>query len=201
MARRKDHSPQELKEAIRAAAEKIIYAKGLNGLTARALAAKIGYTPGTIYNFFRDMDAIVTEVNYATLKRLYDHCLEKLKGARPGHEAIKSLAYAYIDFAHTHERAWRTLFNEANRNALPAKLPVHYQQCITDLFELIETTMQKNLNIAAGEAAHAARLLWACMHGITSLMLDGRLAFIGIEQPHMIVDDLLNKYLKDYAKG
>jgi len=201
MARRKDHSPEELKTAIRRAAEKLIYTKGLNGLTARALAKEIGYTPGTIYNFYRDMDALVTEVNYTTLKQLHKHCTEKIGKARPGYESIKSLAYAYIDFAHMHERAWRTLFIATNRVSKTVKLPAHYRQCLADLFELIETTMQNNLSISADEAAHAARLLWACMHGITSLMLDGRLSLIGIKEPHAIVDDLLSKYLKDYVRA
>jgi AcrR family transcriptional regulator len=194
MARRKDHSPEELKVAILGSAKKLIYSKGLSGLTARALAKDIGYTPGTIYNFYRDMDALVTEVNYMTLKRLHEYCFGRVRQAKAGYEAARTLAYAYIDFASENERAWRTLFIETNR-AKNTKLPAHYRQCVADLFRLIETTLQKNLNIAANEAKKTARMLWASLHGITSLMLDGRLALIGIDEPHAIVDELLRKYL------
>jgi AcrR family transcriptional regulator len=201
LARRKDHSPEELKAAIHQAAEKLIHTKGLHGLTARALAKAIGYTPGTIYNFYRDMGALVTEVNYVTLKSLHEYCVQRVKSAKPGYESLKSLAYAYIDFAHMHERAWRTLFIETNRSAKPARLSAHYQKCISDLFKLLEETLQKNLDIPANEAAHAARLLWGCLHGITSLMLDGRLSLVGVRKPYETVDDLLSKYLKEYARA
>jgi AcrR family transcriptional regulator len=201
MARRKDHSPQELKTSIRVAAEKIIYTKGLVALTARRVAEAVGYTPGTIYNLYRDMDALVTEVNYTTLTRLDEFCRERLKRAGSGYAAVKSLAYAYIDFAAGNERAWRTLFIETNRVGKPGKLPAHYQERLAGLFQMLETTLKDNLAMDAIDAASAARILWAALHGITSLTLDGRLSLIGVEDPHDMTDDLLDKYLKTYIRG
>ncbi len=195
MARRKDHSPAELKQRIHAAAKKLIESKGLAGLTARALATRIGYTPGTIYNVYRDMDALITDVNYTTLQELYQFSLSRLEQADPGYASVRALADAYIDFAHMHERAWRTLFIETNRSAGNTKLPVHYRKCLSDLFEIIENTLKNNMNMSSFDAAQAARLLWAALHGVTFLMLDGRLNLIGISDPHDMVDDLLRKYL------
>src|SRR6202042_2582563 len=38
------------------------------------LKKKKGNAPETIYNLYRDMDALTTEVNYSSLKQLHDFC-------------------------------------------------------------------------------------------------------------------------------
>ena len=47
MARRSDHSREELYDLALSAAREIAEAEGLRGLTARRIAEKIGYTPGS----------------------------------------------------------------------------------------------------------------------------------------------------------
>lgn len=198
MARRQDHTPEDLRDIICVAAEKIISTKGLSALTARRLARDIGYAPGTIYNFYANMDALVTAVNDATLRRLQDYCLERLRGTRPGLARVRRLAHAYIDFAGAHEASWRALFAAA---ALPtAQLPPAYRQRLTDLFQLIETTLRDSLVMPRADVAPAARVLWASLHGITALAIDGRLALVGAPSGHAMADDLLRKYLAQYTK-
>lgn len=199
MARRKDHTAPELKALILHAGEKIMLSKGLNGLTARALARAIGYTPGTIYNFYRDMDALITDINYGTLGRLHDFCREHTATSPPDLSRVKALACAYVDFAHKNIRAWETLFAHTRKDDRKARLPKHYQERLMELFRLIEDTLQECLKIPAAQARTTARLLWACLHGITALTLDGRLNMVGVEQPHAMIDDLLRKYLADYS--
>ncbi|MDX2027186.1 MAG: TetR-like C-terminal domain-containing protein [Alphaproteobacteria bacterium] len=198
MARRKDHTPKELKGLILQSARKIIDSKGLNGLTARALANAIGYTPGTIYNFYRDMDALVTDINHATLEQLYRFCNERTQGLPLDFSKVRALAYAYVDFAHDNRRAWETLFAGTRDGSHKSRLPAYYRQALLNLFEFIETILRECLQIPAGEAAKMARLLWAAMHGITVLTLDGRLNLIGVGQPHEMIDDLLQRYLFQY---
>jgi len=201
MARRKDHAPEELRGLIRVAAQKIIYTKGLDALTARNLAQKVGYTPGTIYNFYRDMDALVTEVNFITLDRLEQACRERIDGLPPTFEKVKALAYAYADFAHDNVRAWEAIFMHSRQLTSPSRLPKSYQKKLADLFYVIENVLTECLKISSADAHKAARLLWACLHGITVLTLDGRLRLIGVEKPHLIIDDLLEKYFATYREA
>ena len=56
MGRRADHSRDELFEMALSAAREIAEEDGLGGLTARRIAAKIGYSAGTLYNLFDDLD-------------------------------------------------------------------------------------------------------------------------------------------------
>lgn len=198
MARRQDHTPDELRGMICRAAEKIVAAEGVAALTARRLARDVGYAPGTIYNFYADMDALIVAVNEATLQRLHAYCQARLRRTRPDFTRVRRLAHAYIDFARTHELSWRALF--AATAVAADQLPETYRQLLTALFQMIEITLRESLSMSRVEAVKAARLLWASLHGITALGLDGRLALIGAPAGHVMVDDLLRKYLAQYIK-
>jgi len=50
MGRRSIHSAEELRELIIQAATDIVERDGLAGLSAREIAKRIGYSPGTLYN-------------------------------------------------------------------------------------------------------------------------------------------------------
>lgn len=191
MARRKDHTPEALKVLIREAAQKTIATKGLAGLTARHLAKAIGYTPGTIYNFYRDMDALITDVNFYTLHDLEQACLRHIQNKPKDFTMVLALAHAYVDFARDHRHAWETLFSTSRTNA---KLPKAYEQKLAQIFGLIEQVLQECLSLPQREAKRSARLLWAALHGITVLSLDGRLRLIDATPPHEMIDDLLKKY-------
>ena len=52
MARRSDHSREELYDLALESARVIAEIEGLRGLAARRIARDIGYTVGTIYNLF-----------------------------------------------------------------------------------------------------------------------------------------------------
>ena len=75
MARRSDHSREELYEMALAAARDIVVADGLSGLTVRRVATAIGYSPGTLYNVFDDFYELVIHLNSRTLDAFYGHLL------------------------------------------------------------------------------------------------------------------------------
>ncbi len=75
MARRKDHTREELHGMALAEAWRIAEAEGLRGLTARRVAREIGYTVGTLYNVFTDLDDLVVQL----IGRIFDALYEELK--------------------------------------------------------------------------------------------------------------------------
>ncbi len=200
MARRKDHTPEQLKQLILSSAERLVALWGREGLTARAVATDIYYSPGTIYNFYQDMDALVVDVNYATLGRLQAYCQHRIADLPPGFSKVSALAYAYADFAEQHRRAWESVFasNAAEKQDSASVLPGYYQQRLADIFLMIETVLMESLNMPEPAACSSARLLWACLHGITVLTLSGTLDLVGVAQPHALIDDLLEHYLVQY---
>ena len=70
MARRADHTKAELAKLVVDTAEELIGEEGIDAFSARTLSRAIGYTAGTLYHHFKDLDDIVTQVNSRTLAGL-----------------------------------------------------------------------------------------------------------------------------------
>ncbi len=205
MARRKDHTPEQLREMIRRAAVDIIKTKGLKNLTARALAEVIGYAPGTIYNLYKDMDGLVTEVNWLTLSRLEAFCRERTAFARTDFSKVRALAHAYVDFARDNLPLWEAIFmrlpSDPEGPLDASDVADKTKKQILSLFTMIEDILKESMGLSPSKAKKSARLLWACLHGIAVLTLDGRLRLVGIDESDKIIDDLLERYFWKERNG
>ena len=82
MGRRSDHSREDLRVLTLEAARRLLCAHGLEGLTARRVAAEIGYTPGTLYNIFENLDDLILHVTAGAL----DGLGETGRGRAPGRQ-------------------------------------------------------------------------------------------------------------------
>lgn len=176
MARRKDHTREEVKELILSAARALVAEGGIEALTARAIATKIGYTAGTIYNVFTDMNDIVLHLNGETLDRLYIELSrpQHNRKKRPPLANMKSMALGYMRFAEENRDEWRILFMLDKTGQNPP--PVWYVQKIEQLFKPLEIILAPYFT-AMQEKTHkeTARTLWGAVHGLHSLAIAQRL--------------------------
>ncbi|MEE8279445.1 MAG: TetR/AcrR family transcriptional regulator [Alphaproteobacteria bacterium] len=171
MARRSDHSRDELYEMALAAAREIAEAEGLRGLTARRVAAKIGYSAGTLYNLFENLDDLIVHLNGGTLDALY----EALADARPDGEpeaALGAMARTYIGFTGAHPNLWNILFE--HRLPEGQELPEGHHAKVRRLLGLLEGALAPLFPPGRErERLHSARVLWCGLHGICSLTSAG----------------------------
>ena len=105
MGRRSTHTPQQLREIILESAQDIIETDGLAGLSAREIARRIGYSPGTIYNMYENLDDVVLHVEARVLDALEGRLADIVKAAK-GPEALPELARAYLAFTHEKPKLW-----------------------------------------------------------------------------------------------
>ena len=73
MGRRSDHTAEELRRMTLDAARKIVSENGLRGLTTRSIAREIGYTVGTLYQIFDNVDRLIEQMNIETLDAMRSH--------------------------------------------------------------------------------------------------------------------------------
>src|SRR5215204_3167773 len=106
MARRTDHSREELAELVVGAAETLARREGLRGIAMRRIAAEIGYAAGSIYNAVGDLDAVVLRVNARTLERLRAALVRVVDPARRPIENALAVADGYLDFVAHQPRLW-----------------------------------------------------------------------------------------------
>jgi AcrR family transcriptional regulator len=198
MGRRSTHTPQQLRELILDAAQDIIDAQGLAGLSAREIARRIGYSPGTIYNIFDNLDDVVLNVEARVLdgldKRLADiHQAESDAGGR-----LIRIAHAYLAFTQEKPRLWNLLFE----HHLPAgvDLPAWYKQKLEGLMGHVERALAPHFAPGGeGDLQRASRVLWAGVHGITSLSTTDKLKVVTTETAASLVDDLIGTYMAGLA--
>ena len=167
MGRRSDHSRDELYAMALKAARDIAEEDGLRGLTTRRIAQEIGYTVGTLYNVFENLDDLILHLNGTTLDDLYEVC-SKVRLDEESEAAVRALAESYVRFIREHPKRWSILFE----HHLPdgRELPEWHHEKVRRLLGLLEQALAPLF--APGQEAerhHSARVLWASLYGIGAL--------------------------------
>jgi len=198
MGRRSVHTPEELRELILKAATELIERGGLASLSAREIARAIGYSPGTLYNVFENLDDLVLTIEARMLDQLSARLIESLNGSDPSQRIFK-LAHAYLRFTHQNPKLWNLLFE----HHMPAgrDVPAWYQSKLESLMGQVEEALVPRLGgTPNADIQRAARVLWAGVHGITSLSTADKLSNVTAEAALPLVDDLVSTYLSGFEK-
>lgn len=178
MARRSEHSLEEIRAMVLNTAEEIVAEGGYAALTMRKIAVEIGYTVGSIYMVFENMSDLILHVNGRTLDRI----AEEIEQVVPDSDetCLEALAKLYLRYASRNYHRWSLIFE--HRLPKGANIPEWYRDKIESVFERFENEFAKLLpTLDDGDNKQAARALWAAIHGITMLSLSGKLDVIGVE--------------------
>jgi AcrR family transcriptional regulator len=196
MARRSEHSREELRDMALAAAAELVAKAGPAGLTTRAVAARIGYTVGSLYLVFRNLDDLILQLNARTLDALYAAVQGAVAAAPAPAERLLALAHAYIRFAYEHRAAWRLVFE----HPLPKQTPPWFQERVRRMFALVEAPLAAlAVRRSAREIEQAARALWSGVHGVCVLGLTGRLDETGSASVQELARVLVGHYLAGFT--
>lgn len=199
MARRNDHTREELQGMAIDATRTLINEEGIEGVSARKVAQRIGYTVGTLYQNFNNIHDLILQANAFSLSEL----LRELESASQYKGKQVNLIYnignTYLNYAVSHERQWIAIF----QHTLPLDfvMPDWYQARIDALFSVVETALR-------GLAPHrdkrsiqiAARTLWSSVHGICMLHIGHKLYSDEIATPRLLILSLTTHFLNSWLK-
>jgi AcrR family transcriptional regulator len=199
MARRSDHSREEIKEMALEAALTILEEEGAKGLSARKVAAAIGYTVGTLYLVFRNQQEMVLQLNARTLDDMDAWLESRSAHCTAPRDCLQTLAEAYIDYAVEKGARWNLLFDTVV--AENEVLPEWYLQRLGRLFGRVERMLSPlKSEHEAIEIERAARVLWASVHGICSLKIRHRLDLAGNQSTEQMAQMLIDNFLKGFGQ-
>ncbi|MGD0721001.1 MAG: TetR-like C-terminal domain-containing protein [Roseiarcus sp.] len=180
-----------LREALLAAAERVIRARGHQALRARELALDVGCALGAIYNVFPDLDALILAVKARTLDFLDAEIAGRImtaagsEGADPGlaqreaERLLQELARLYLAFASENPRLWQAVFEHRSPNA---DVPDSYMEKLERVLGYVERPLAILSPAASdGERTALAQALFSAVHGIVALGLDGKLGPVSPE--------------------
>src|SRR5512143_3520277 len=199
MARRSDHSREEIRQMALEAAEAIVAAEGYKGLSTRKVASAIGYTVGTLYLVFESQEDLVLQLNGRTLDALYEWMRARSGNASSPRDNLLAMADAYIAFAESETPRWNLLFEFVAGQ--DNELPDWYQMKLGKLFGLAEAKLKP---LAAQrselELQQAARVLWASVHGICTLKIRHRMDLAGGQTTGEMAQMLIDNFLKGFQE-
>lgn len=150
-------------EMIEAAAQ-VVREKGIDSLTAKALAGQLGVSTQPVFTCFGTIDEAKREVR-AYAERLYNrYVAEGLKMQVP----FYGVGMQYIRFAKEEPQLYRLLFltssGEDNQSVMNA---MHHSQ------ELVREALQQTYHIDAQAADRYFRDMWLVVHSLATLVVTG----------------------------
>ena len=167
---RRQRERTQIREKILDAALEVFANEGADGLTMRALADAIEYSPPVIYAHFRDKDAVIRELCYRRLREMAKAFAAF--GALDPVERLRRIGYSYVDFALEHPSHFRFMF--LSIHPLPDDDETAKDDPERNAYAFLKQTVKDGL--AAGafrpeytDAEEIAQICWGSAHGVVAL--------------------------------
>ncbi len=196
MARRSDHSREELREMALKAARNIVKDEGIQKLTTRAVAKRIGYSVGTLYVLFKNADDLKFELNALNLAELRSRMIDATSQISDPAERLMAMGHFYLAFALASPNLWRLMFEHQLPDNM--SLPEVITQETDALLGIVLAAFVELLPETAPEqAANVAAAFWSALHGITHLVITDKLHLAHVDSAH----DVLTCQMQLLIKG
>ena len=196
MARRSEHSPEELKALVLEAAETIVREEGFSGLKVRKIASEMGYTVGSIYMVFANMADLIMHINARTLDAIAAQ-LGQVQASN-SEQPIEALSRAYLSYARQNFNRWRMIIEYPL--SADAEIPGWYQEKFDNVFAPVEARFAELAPECSQEQrTRAARALWSGVHGICALSLTGKRDKACIDEIENTIDVLVRNFMRGWA--
>ena len=158
---------------ILAAATRIFLEEGVAHATMRRIAAAVGVSPTALYVYFPDKEAIVRAIAEATFAELLEtlEASQRIGGALP--DRFRAGLRAYIAFGLSRPDAYRVTFLSPASRGQPD--PCGTIQAADHSFAILQHGIDDMMAAGLfrpGPSEAAAEAVWACLHGITAMLLD-----------------------------
>lgn len=196
MARRNDHTREELVSMTLEQVKNFLEQHPHHELSLRKVAAMIGYVPSTLVNVFGNYNLLLLQAVAQTLDELFAEAEAAMQHVATPEEALRKLAYCYLDFAQRHPYRWQLIFQHTMNGE---ELPDWQAERIDNMTGMLESLIrQLTPNKTDDAILEVSRVLWAGVHGITLLSVDDKLFTATPVDGRALIDNLIDTYLKTW---
>jgi len=184
---RKKRDAGKMRSRILKAAMELYVKGGYENVTMRRIAAKIEYSPGTIYLYFQNKKDIMLQLCYQGFERLLAQQDKLVKIADPL-EKLSAGGRYYLAFALENPELYELMFatKEIFKESGPDEESVPLR-AFRKFAENVKACLDAGI-FSAGEVETTAIALWATLHGLASLLIKGRLRFLPEESLDKVVE-------------
>ena len=186
---------RNLRRALFEAALRIIETEGVERLTLRALGAKLRVSRTALYRHFSDKPALLAAIGREGFRILRLALTEAREARGRGQEGFEAMGYAYVHFAIAHPSHYQVMFGRfvesCPRDADLAKDAAATFQVFVD--SIVE--QQQAGLIRRDDPFTLARFIWAVVHGLAMLMIDGQLG--GVDERGERLNQFATQRIRD----
>jgi AcrR family transcriptional regulator/uncharacterized protein YndB with AHSA1/START domain len=170
-----------LRRALLDEAIATIRTDGVDAVTLREIGARVGVSRTALYRHFADKGALLSAVateGFRTLRQALVAAWED--GGRDGH-AFRAMGVAYVGFAVANPSHYRVMFGGPVDPREPdPELVTEGQAAFQALVDALVALQRDGLMRPGDDSALMATHVWALVHGIAMLSLDGKLRKPGL---------------------
>jgi AcrR family transcriptional regulator len=172
-----------------------IRAEGVDGLTLREIGARLGVSRTALYRHFADKRALLAAVATEGFRTLRQQLVTAWEEGGRGRAAFESMGVAYVRFAVTNPSHYRVMFGGfVDPDACDAELAAEATGAFQALVDAL-AALQRDTIVRSDETVKMARFVWAVVHGVAMLGIDGQLREPGA------VDELMRYALERLRTG
>jgi AcrR family transcriptional regulator len=187
-----------LRDALLAAAERVLERDGLAGLTLRAVAREAGVSHAAPTHHFGDLSGLVSELAAIGFRQFNAAMAAACVPDTPFPARAMARAKAYVAYAQAHPGMYGLMFRTERLDYKRPSLHEAAEASFAGLAGAIAASRHEQISEGAltlDQAAAIARA-WSTVHGFTMLLLDGRLSDILRRSPEgtdveMLLDAML----------
>jgi AcrR family transcriptional regulator len=168
MAERRYHHG-DLRSALLDAAEALIRERGVDGWSLREACARIGVSPSAAYHHFDSRDALVRALSERVLARLGERLRRAAGRARGGQQQrLIAVGRSYVGWALEDPAVARLTFGAGRAEPATPVSPHPHDVLVAELDRLVDHGA-----LTAAARPGAEFIVWAALHGLAILLIDG----------------------------
>jgi AcrR family transcriptional regulator len=171
----------DLRRALIDTALAMVIEEGAWNFTLREVARRAGVSHAASYNHFEDKSALLAEVAALGFESLRQALDAAARGQpRSARQALAGIAAAYVRFGVEHPAHYRLMFGA--ELADKARHPT-LQAAGDATFAVLSGVLERGQaagQVRRGEVRDQALAAWSLVHGLTTLLIDQRLSFLGV---------------------
>ena len=165
----------DLRRALVQEAVRRIQRHGVEGLTLRAVGQALGVSRTALYRHFADKSALLAAVAREGFRTLRLELVDAWEQGGRGQEAFDAMSVVYVRFAVTHPSHYRVMFGGfVDARAAAPGLREEGGAAFQVLVDALVAQQQNGL-VRGDEPSQLARFIWAIVHGVAMLAIDGQL--------------------------
>jgi AcrR family transcriptional regulator len=174
--RRRPYHHGNLRRALLDEALATIRTSGVDALTLRSIGARLGVSRMALYRHFADKRALLAAVATEGFRTLRERLLAAWEDGGRDDDAFHAMGMAYVQFAVANPSHYRVMFGgavhpETESPELAAEAMGAFQALVDALASLQRTRVMR----AGDDTTQMATYVWALVHGIAMLAIDGKL--------------------------